>query len=114
MAVNNKPISLNFKDICFTSFFNLNLNYKLFTISDININYRYVGKREDKDFEKYPAERITLPAYGLVDINASIKILDKFKVYGKIKNLFDKDYQEVFLYGTPGRTFYAGIVLDLK
>lgn len=92
--------------------FNLNLNYKLFTISDINVNYRYVGKREDKDFEKY--QRITLPAYGLVDINASIKILDKFKVYGKIKNLFDKDYQEVFLYGTPGRTFYAGIVLDLK
>jgi vitamin B12 transporter len=33
------------------------------------------------------------------------------QVYGRIENLLDEDYEEVFTYRTPGRAGYAGVRL---
>uniref|UniRef100_A0A832G6K9 TonB-dependent receptor n=1 Tax=Ignavibacterium album TaxID=591197 RepID=A0A832G6K9_9BACT len=69
----------------------------------------YVGKRYDKDFSTFPAERVTLDSYLLLNIAASYSLTDYLQLFGRIENILDKDYEEVYGYGTPGISFYAGL-----
>lgn len=44
-----------------------------------------------------------------IDLRAGYKVTDKIEVYGRIENLFDVHYQEVFGFGTPGISAYGGV-----
>jgi len=90
-----------------------NINYKLNTDMNLNMRFLYVGEREDKDFSIFPAERVILADYALVNLSASYKLLNWFELTGKVENLFDKQYEEVLNYGTLGRSFYAGLNINL-
>jgi vitamin B12 transporter len=55
------------------------------------------------------ANRIILDGYTLFDFRASYAVSDSLEVFGRIENAFDDEYETVFEYGTPGRTYYGGI-----
>ena len=46
------------------------------------------------------------------DLNFSRNISDKAKVYFKVKNIFDEQYQDIYGYGTEERSFSVGINLS--
>lgn len=73
---------------------------------------RWVGKREDADFRDFPAQRITLPSYGLVDAAVELPLGIATGVgatlIGRVENLFDAEYQQVFGFTGRGRTLHAG------
>ena len=50
-----------------------------------------------------------LAPYARLDAYVSYKINDTFSVYGRAENLTDTRYEEVRNFGTPGRSFYAGV-----
>lgn len=54
-------------------------------------------------------EQNKLPAYARFDVYADYKVNNTFSVYARAENLTDARYQEVFNYGTAGRSFYAGL-----
>ncbi|WP_445502522.1 TonB-dependent receptor plug domain-containing protein [Microvirga sp. G4-2] len=56
-----------------------------------------------------PGELNELAPYARFDLYADYKINDTFSVYARAENLTDADYQEVYDYGTAGRSFYAGL-----
>lgn len=74
---------------------------------------KYVGKRDDKDFSTFPAARVTLKDYSIVNLTATYNILSYLSIYGKIENLFNTDYEEVLYYGTLGRSYYIGLDIEL-
>lgn len=90
-----------------------NINYKMNTYINLNMQILYVGEREDKDFSTFPAERVVIPDYTLVNLSASYKLFNYLELIGKIENLFDKQYEEVLNYGTLGRSLYVGLNLNL-
>src|SRR3546814_12795749 len=53
-----------------------------------------------------------LGGYVLVDVRASIPVIQGVELYGRIENLFDERYETAFRYGTPGRAVYGGIRLN--
>lgn len=67
-----------------------------------NLNAIYTSKRDDDE---------TLPEYTLVNLAASYRITDNCKIFGRVDNLFDEDYEEVTGYGTAGVSGYAGLKL---
>lgn len=67
------------------------------------------GKAQDLAFVPTLPPRVTLPAYTVVNIGGSFKFTDRLEAYGRIDNLFDADYQEVFGYNTQGRAAFAGL-----
>jgi vitamin B12 transporter len=75
---------------------------------DAHLGAVYVGKRDDLNFNAFPASRVTLGSYTLVNAGASFEVLPHFRVFGRVENVFDREYEEVFGFGTPGRAFYAG------
>ncbi len=93
--------------------FYLYTNYYIYQNFDVNLSIKYVGKRIDKDFSSFPAKRITMPDYTLVNLSASYKVNNLFTIYGRIENLFDKKYEDVLYYGTLGRSFYVGVDFSL-
>ncbi|HVO75197.1 MAG TPA: hypothetical protein VMT35_14300, partial [Ignavibacteriaceae bacterium] len=56
-------------------------------------------------------ERVVLKYYTLVNVALSYKLFNFAEIFGRIENLFDTDYEEVFGYGTAGLSAYAGIKL---
>ncbi|MDR0251921.1 MAG: TonB-dependent receptor [Brucellaceae bacterium] len=67
------------------------------------------GKMEDSAYISGAPTRVNLSGYTVVNIGGSYKFTDKLEGYARIENLFDKKYQEVYGYNTPGRGAFAGL-----
>jgi hypothetical protein len=79
------------------------------------LTVNFVGDRQDLDFRTFPAPRVTVPGYTTVDLAASYLLLKdrlhlrELTLFGKILNLFDEKYEQVFGFSTPGTTFLLGL-----
>ncbi|MFC6446682.1 TonB-dependent receptor plug domain-containing protein [Shinella zoogloeoides] len=67
------------------------------------------GAAEDRVFASTLPPRVTLGGYTLVNVGGSFKVNETVEAYGRIDNLFDRDYREVFGFNTPGLTAFAGL-----
>ena len=83
----------------------LGIGYQYSRKGQINLQGIFVGKRDDYG-------GVNLPSYTLVNLATSYDITPNIQVFGRIDNLFDKNYQEVAGYGTPGLSGYAGVTLS--
>lgn len=77
----------------------------------------FVGDRPDifTDPATFETRRVTAEGYKTVDLAASYTLLKdarhlrELTLFGKIQNLFDNDYQQVFGFSTPGITALFGL-----
>ena len=86
----------------------LNVNWKFLEKGNFNVDVVYIGKRADMDFTTFPYNRIDLSSYVRVDLFCSYDINEYLQVFGRVDNLFDEDYEEVYGFATPGISGYAG------
>ena len=75
---------------------------------EIALGTRWVGEREDLDFAAFPAERVRLDAYAVWRLAVAWDALESLRLFGRIENIFDTDYEEVLDFGTIGRSAYIG------
>ncbi|MDR2216417.1 MAG: TonB-dependent receptor, partial [Nevskiaceae bacterium] len=73
---------------------------------------RYVSASDDMDFDQFPAARVHLAAYTLVDLRLAWSVTDAVKLAARIENLFDENYQTVLNYGATGRAGYVSVRYD--
>jgi len=93
----------------------LNINYGFAqNRGNLNFNTSYTGKQEDDDFSVFPANRIKLDAYTLVNLTTSYEVTGKITVTGRIENLFDKTYENVYAFASPGIGAYLGVRMNLS
>ena len=55
------------------------------------------------------SENVNLSGYAKLDFLANYKVNDNLAMFGRIENLTDARYEEVYDFGTAGRSYYAGI-----
>ncbi|MFS1164730.1 TonB-dependent receptor domain-containing protein [Aeromonas salmonicida] len=72
---------------------------------DLSTELLYVGKRDDKNFSSFPAERVELGSYTLINLAASYGVTPQLTLGGRIDNLFDRDYTPAYGYASPGTEF---------
>ncbi len=74
----------------------------------------YVGRRPDLDFTQFPSPTVTLPAYTRIDFAGNAEVLrfaggrSAVSLTLRVENLFDRDYEDVLNFTTPGRTVLIG------
>jgi vitamin B12 transporter len=74
----------------------------------------YVGSREDVDFNQFPAQRVTLPAYALVDVAGELQLIrgrsGAPEVSGtlRVENLLNQDYDQVVGFAGRSRGVFGG------
>jgi vitamin B12 transporter len=89
-----------------------------------NLNLRgiYIGKRDDLDFSdfvNFTTRRVTLDDYIRLDLTAYYEIpvsftyLKQIKIFTRIQNLLDEDYEEVFGFSAPRFNFVAGLSFSI-
>ncbi|MDP3444894.1 MAG: TonB-dependent receptor, partial [Ignavibacteria bacterium] len=93
--------------------FSISANYIFDENFTAGTEFRFVGQRDDKDFSAFPAARVTMPNYSILDLSARYKVFNNILINARIENLFNKEYEEVLFYGTLKRSFYAGISYSL-
>lgn len=68
-----------------------------------------VAMRWSGDSFDNAANTTRLESYTLVDIRAELPASSELRLFARVENVFDKEYQTIFRYGTLGRSFYAGL-----
>jgi vitamin B12 transporter len=68
------------------------------------VGARYAGRTFDD-----PANKIALGGYVLVDLKISYALGDRLELYGRVDNATGRHYETAYLYGTYGRTAFAGV-----
>jgi vitamin B12 transporter len=93
----------------------LNLNYAFAqNRGNTNLNASYSGKQEDDDFSSFPASRVELDAYTLVNLTFGFEVTKLVALTARVDNLFDKDYENVYGFASPGRGVFAGVRLNFS
>lgn len=74
------------------------------------LTVRYNGDQLDNNFTNLPlGPRVTLPEFWLVNLAGDYRLTDRVELYGRVENLFDQRYEEVFTTRAPGVAAYAGV-----
>ncbi|MBS0363327.1 MAG: TonB-dependent receptor, partial [Proteobacteria bacterium] len=75
------------------------------------LTVRYNGKQNDLAFTdpSFTPVLVSLKAFTLVNLDASWKLTRSTELYGRVENLFDQGYQEVFSFEGAGRAAYGGV-----
>ena len=71
----------------------------------------YNGEAEDIAFRLpfFAVERVTLDEYWLLSLAASYEVQKGIEVFGRVENILDEDYQEVFGFDSAGAAVYGGV-----
>ena len=77
--------------------------------ANLNLAFDYVGPTMDSDFTIFPSRRVQLDAYTLVTLAGSYRLTDNLELYGRVENLLDEAYEEVYGYRASGLGAYAGL-----
>ncbi|MEL6737492.1 MAG: TonB-dependent receptor, partial [Pseudomonadota bacterium] len=78
--------------------------------ASVNLALRYNGPAVDSDFTTgaFPAPTTALSSYTLVNLNARYKLAEGLNLFGRIENLLDEEYEQVFTFVAPGINVLAG------
>jgi vitamin B12 transporter len=74
-----------------------------------NLTVRYNGPQTDNNFTLSGPLRVKLPSFTLINFGADYRLNKTFQLYGRVENLLDTKYEEVYTIRGVGRAFYAGI-----
>ena len=72
---------------------------------EIEPRFTWVDQRLDLNFPT----PVTLKSYGKLDMRANYKVDDHLSVFARLENINDARYEEVYNFGTAGRSVYAGL-----
>lgn len=82
---------------------------KSFSALRIGGDVQYGGHRPDSDYTTWPATSVDVSSYVLFNLNARYQVSKELSVYGRIENVFDREYQTAYGYNQAERGFFAGI-----
>ncbi len=76
----------------------------------LDLTVLYNGRQYDNDFTQgFSPVRTALDDYTLINLGGSFRINDSVELMGRIDNLLDEDYEEVFGFNAPGIGAYGGV-----
>ena len=79
--------------------------------ANLNVTINHIGDRKDIDFST--GDRLTLDRYTLVNVAMNYQFNDALRIFSRINNLLDEEYQDVFGFETGEFSGLIGIELRL-
>jgi vitamin B12 transporter len=81
-------------------------------IPNLELEARVVVVGPNPDYDYTFSQRVTLAPYARLDLFADYKFDERVSVFARIENVNDVRYEEVYNYGTAGRSVYGGVKLS--
>ena len=80
---------------------------------NVSLNIQYNGPMEDNEFNvSTPNDRVNLPSFTLVTLASAYNVSKSVQLFGRIENLLNQDYEEVWSAQSPGIGLFAGVRLN--
>lgn len=74
------------------------------------LTVRHNGSQKDYAFTSmYQRLLVDMKAFTLVNLAATYDLTRNIQLFGRVENLLDEDYQEVFTFAAPDRAAYGGV-----
>ncbi len=73
-----------------------------------NVSFNYIGQRFDRDFNQFPAPRVVLHRYIVINSALTYDVSPRMQFFLRGDNLTNEVYQEVFGFGTAAISGYGG------
>ena len=84
---------------------------------DGRVDLYHIGTRAGLDWFTWPPKREDNPAYTKVDVSIGYKLIENerhtLELFGRVENVFDEDYEEVYGFTAPGFAAFGGIRMTL-
>jgi vitamin B12 transporter len=80
---------------------------------NVNLSIQYNGAMDDFDFSTFPATRQKLSSFTLVNLAGAYNVNKNVQLFGRIENLLNQDYEEVWSAQSPGIGLFAGVRLNM-
>ena len=89
----------------------LTASYRFLEKWQVGMDARWVDERAASPYalDKNGNSVGTLDDYTVVNLSGSCDITDRFQIFARVDNLFDKYYEDAFSYATPGLSGYIGL-----
>jgi vitamin B12 transporter len=78
-------------------------------ISGLELEARLIVTGQSVDYDFIFGQRVALASYARLDFFADYKLDERWSLFARIENLNDARYEEVYNYGTAGRSAYGGV-----
>lgn len=79
----------------------------------LGVSLDYNGKQDDAEFIfATPADRVTLDSYTLGTLSASYQLASGVELVGRVENLFDESYEQVFSFNSSGLGVFLGVRIN--
>ncbi len=91
----------------------LKFNYALSAAAHVGVELLHIGEREDRTWDGLESARVRLDSYSLLNASASYEVLPFLRLFGRLDNMLDQEYEVVKGYGVPGFSVWAGLGLKL-
>lgn len=85
--------------------------YPIMKKANIRLSLIHIGEREDLDFSTWPASRVTLSEYTLLNAVFSYDLTLNAQAFLRLDNILNEEYEMIKGYGVPGFSVYGGIDL---
>jgi vitamin B12 transporter len=87
---------------------NLDVSYRPTEKVTLSFDVLYVGKREDVNAVA-PFGRVKEDPYTVVSLSGSWQVRSNLRLFGRVENLLDEDYEDPSGFGQPGIGVFAGL-----
>ncbi|NBC31290.1 MAG: TonB-dependent receptor [Alphaproteobacteria bacterium] len=88
----------------------VNANYRfLDDRANLNVGLIYNGERTDLRFTSPAFQEVELGSYTLLNIAGSYDLSENVEIFGRVENVLDQDYEEVFDFNAPGIGAFVGL-----
>lgn len=97
-----------------TNVASLAVNYRfLENRANLNLGVDFNGTFTDFEFDTaFNRTIVDMSSYTLVNLKGTYTLFDGVDVYARGENLLNEQYEEVWTYGTPGISGYAGVKVE--
>lgn len=93
--------------------FSASFLYPFLKKGNIRLSLIHIGEREDLDFSTWPATRVTLPDYTLLNSVISYDLTQQIQAFLRMDNFLNEKYEMIKGYGTPGHSAFLGLNISL-
>jgi vitamin B12 transporter len=79
---------------------------------EVNLGGAYHGKQDDTAFQAvlpFGSQTVTLDSYILADANVNYKLTDSVSIFGRLQNILNERYENVFGTANPGFGAFMGL-----
>lgn len=89
----------------------LSVRYQPIDPLSMTLDFRFVGSQNDKDRAQNDTQR--LGSFDVLNLAVTYDVSERIEAYVRVDNLLDEEYEEILFYGTPGRSIFGGVRVNV-